>query len=125
MRGLVANPKGEIIHWPIKSNFREGLTVLEYFIIDRTVPARVWPTPPCGPADSGLPDPSSGRRLPGRHRSRGATASTERGLSTSSWRSASLAARWSRPATSSRPRHARTLAADAVDAGDDVVGAAA
>jgi DNA-directed RNA polymerase subunit beta' len=32
MRGLVANPKGEIIDRPIKSNFREGLTVLEYFI---------------------------------------------------------------------------------------------
>ncbi len=32
MRGLVANPKGEIIARPIKSNFKEGLTVLEYFI---------------------------------------------------------------------------------------------
>ena len=32
MRGLVANPKGDIIPRPIKSNFREGLTVLEYFI---------------------------------------------------------------------------------------------
>lgn len=32
MRGLVANPKGEIIPRPIKSNFKEGLTVLEYFI---------------------------------------------------------------------------------------------
>jgi DNA-directed RNA polymerase subunit beta' len=32
MRGLVANPKGEIIDRPIKSNFREGLSVLEYFI---------------------------------------------------------------------------------------------
>src|SRR5512135_831699 len=32
MRGLVANPKGEIIPRPILSNFREGLTVLEYFI---------------------------------------------------------------------------------------------
>ncbi|NNK91769.1 MAG: DNA-directed RNA polymerase subunit beta', partial [Acidimicrobiia bacterium] len=32
MRGLVANPKGDIIPQPIKSNFREGLSVLEYFI---------------------------------------------------------------------------------------------
>jgi DNA-directed RNA polymerase subunit beta' len=32
MRGLVANPRGEIIEQPIKSNYREGLTVLEYFI---------------------------------------------------------------------------------------------
>jgi DNA-directed RNA polymerase subunit beta' len=32
IRGLVANPKGEIIPRPIKSSFREGLSVLEYFI---------------------------------------------------------------------------------------------
>ncbi|QIK74427.1 DNA-directed RNA polymerase subunit beta' [Nocardioides piscis] len=32
MRGLVANPKGDIIPRPIKANFREGLSVLEYFI---------------------------------------------------------------------------------------------
>jgi DNA-directed RNA polymerase subunit beta' len=32
MRGLVANPRGEIIPRPIKSSFREGLSVLEYFI---------------------------------------------------------------------------------------------
>ncbi|MGY4719612.1 DNA-directed RNA polymerase subunit beta' [Naumannella cuiyingiana] len=31
MRGLVVNPKGQIIPQPIKSNFREGLSVLEYF----------------------------------------------------------------------------------------------
>src|SRR6476659_2298782 len=30
--GLVANPKGEIIPRPIKSSYREGLSVLEYFI---------------------------------------------------------------------------------------------
>ncbi|PRW62025.1 DNA-directed RNA polymerase subunit beta' [Actinopolyspora mortivallis] len=32
MRGLVSNPKGEYIPRPIKTNFREGLSVLEYFI---------------------------------------------------------------------------------------------
>ncbi len=32
MRGLMARPSGEIIERPILSNFREGLTVLEYFI---------------------------------------------------------------------------------------------
>jgi DNA-directed RNA polymerase subunit beta' len=32
MRGLVSNPKGETIPRPIKSSFREGLSVLEYFI---------------------------------------------------------------------------------------------
>ena len=31
MRGLMAKPNGEIIETPIRSNFREGLTVLEYF----------------------------------------------------------------------------------------------
>lgn len=32
MRGLMSDPKGEIIDRPIKANFREGLTVLEYFV---------------------------------------------------------------------------------------------
>ncbi|GAF66195.1 putative RNA polymerase [Bacillus sp. TS-2] len=32
MRGLMANPSGRIIELPIRSSFREGLTVLEYFI---------------------------------------------------------------------------------------------
>ena len=32
MRGLMAKPSGEIIETPITSNFREGLSVLEYFI---------------------------------------------------------------------------------------------
>jgi DNA-directed RNA polymerase subunit beta' len=32
MRGLVTNPRGEIIPRPIRANFREGLSVLEYFI---------------------------------------------------------------------------------------------
>jgi DNA-directed RNA polymerase subunit beta' len=32
MRGLMADPSGRIIPLPIRSNFREGLTALEYFI---------------------------------------------------------------------------------------------
>ena len=32
MRGLMASPNGGIIELPIKANFREGLSVLEYFI---------------------------------------------------------------------------------------------
>ncbi|MDO4533551.1 MAG: DNA-directed RNA polymerase subunit beta', partial [Coriobacteriia bacterium] len=32
MRGLMSDPKGEIIDRPIKGNFREGMSVLEYFI---------------------------------------------------------------------------------------------
>ncbi len=31
MRGLMANPKGDIIERPVKANFMEGLDVLEYF----------------------------------------------------------------------------------------------
>ena len=31
MRGLIAKPSGEIIESPITSNFKEGLTALEYF----------------------------------------------------------------------------------------------
>jgi DNA-directed RNA polymerase, beta'' subunit/160 kD subunit len=52
MRGLVSNPKGETIPRPIKSSFREGLTVLEYFI-SPTAPARASPTPRCGPRTPG------------------------------------------------------------------------
>ena len=32
MRGLIADPKGEIIDRPIKGNFREGMSVMEYFL---------------------------------------------------------------------------------------------
>ena len=32
MRGLMANPQGEVIDLPIRTNFREGLTVTEYVI---------------------------------------------------------------------------------------------
>ena len=32
IRGLVANPRGDMIPRPIKSNYREGLSMLEYFI---------------------------------------------------------------------------------------------
>ena len=59
MRGLMANAAGRTIEIPIKSNFREGLSVLEYFISARgarkglgryrTAYRRLW-----------LPDPSSG-----------------------------------------------------------------
>jgi len=35
MRGLMANTAGKVIEIPIKANFREGLTVLEYFISSR------------------------------------------------------------------------------------------
>src|SRR3989442_1444677 len=44
MRGLMAKPSGEVIETPITSNFREGLTVLEYFI--STHGARAHPSRP-------------------------------------------------------------------------------
>jgi len=44
MKGLVANPKGEMIPRPIKTNFREGLSVLEYFISTHGT-RKDWPTP--------------------------------------------------------------------------------
>ena len=61
MRGLVANPKGETIPRPIKSNFREGLSVLEYFISTHGARKGLADTA-LRTADSGLPHPSSGRR---------------------------------------------------------------
>jgi DNA-directed RNA polymerase subunit beta' len=71
MRGLMAKPSGEIIEQPITSNFREGLSVLEYFI--STHGARK------GLADTALktgglrlPHPQARRRIAGRdhHRRR-------------------------------------------------------
>ena len=48
MRGLMADPSGRIIDVPVRSNFREGMTVLEYFI--STHGARKGsPTRPCVP----------------------------------------------------------------------------
>jgi DNA-directed RNA polymerase subunit beta' len=44
MRGLMAKPSGEIIERPILSNFREGLSVQEYFISTHGA-RKGWPTP--------------------------------------------------------------------------------
>ena len=54
MRGLMAKPSGEIIETPITSNFREGLSVLHYFI--STHGARK------GLADTALKTANSGKR---------------------------------------------------------------
>ena len=61
MRGLMANPKGEIIERPIKANFMEGLTVLEYFISTHGARKGLADTA-LRTADSGLPHPASGGR---------------------------------------------------------------
>ncbi len=49
MRGLMAKPSGEIIEAPITTNFREGLTVQQYFISTHGAQAGAWPTPPSRP----------------------------------------------------------------------------
>ena len=70
MRGLVANPKGEIIPRPIKSNFREGLSVLEYFISTHGARKGLADTA-LRTADSGYLTRRSGRRGAGAHHPRG------------------------------------------------------
>jgi DNA-directed RNA polymerase subunit beta' len=122
MKGLVTNPKGEFIPRPIKSSFREGLTVLEYFI--NTHGARK------GLADTALRTADSGyltRRLVDVSQDvivREHDCGTERGIVVD------LAERQTGPdgtATLIRDpfvetsAYARTLAADAVDGGGTVV----
>ena len=95
MRGLVANPKGEIIPRPIKSNFREGLSVLEYFI--STHGARK------GLADTALRTADSGyltRRLVDVAQDviiREDDCGTERGIVIADRRAERATARWSGP----------------------------
>ena len=70
MKGLVSNPRGEMIPRPIKSSFREGLSVLEYFISTHGTRKGLADTA-LRTADSGLPHPPARRRRPGAHRPRG------------------------------------------------------
>ena len=118
MKGLVTNPKGEFIPRPIKSSFREGLTVLEYFI--NTHGARK------GLADTALRTADSGyltRRLVDVSQDvivREHDCGTERGIVVD------LAERQSDGTLIRDPfvetsAYARTLAADAVDANGNVV----
>ena len=62
----MAKPSGEIIETPIKSNFREGLTVLEYFVHPRGR-VRGWPTPALKTADSGYLEARRRRPERGHH----------------------------------------------------------
>ena len=118
MKGLVTNPKGEFIPRPIKSSFREGLTVLEYFI--NTHGARK------GLADTALRTADSGyltRRLVDVSQDvivREHDCGTERGIVVD------LAERGADGVLIRDPfvetsAYARTLAADAVDAGGTVI----
>ena len=61
MRGLVANPRGDMIPRPIKSNFREGLEMLEYFIATPGARKGLVDTA-LRTADSGYLDAAPGRR---------------------------------------------------------------
>ena len=65
MRGLMAKPSGQIIETPIKANFREGLSVLEYFSSHARRPQGPGRH---GPEDGRLrlPDAQAGRRGPER-----------------------------------------------------------
>ncbi|MGW6377718.1 DNA-directed RNA polymerase subunit beta' [Rhodococcus sp. NPDC055112] len=118
MKGLVTNPKGEFIPRPIKSSFKEGLTVLEYFI--NTHGARK------GLADTALRTADSGyltRRLVDVSQDvivRETDCGTERGIVTT------IAEKQAdgtliRDAHVETSTYARTLAADAVDANGTVI----
>ncbi|HEY9310740.1 DNA-directed RNA polymerase subunit beta' [Williamsia sp.] len=118
MKGLVTNPKGEFIPRPIKSSFREGLTVAEYFI--NTHGARK------GLADTALRTADSGyltRRLVDVSQDvivRETDCGTERGINT-------IIAEKQADGSLIRDAHvetstfARTLATDAVDASGKVI----
>ncbi|TXG91915.1 DNA-directed RNA polymerase subunit beta' [Rhodococcus rhodnii] len=118
MKGLVTNPKGEFIPRPIKSSFREGLTVLEYFI--NTHGARK------GLADTALRTADSGyltRRLVDVSQDvivRETDCGTERGIVVplgEKQADGSII----RDAHVETSTYARTLAADAVDENGNVV----
>ena len=49
MRGLVSNPKGEIIPRPIRVELPRGSVGARVLHLDPRLPARAWPTPRCGP----------------------------------------------------------------------------
>ena len=116
MRGLVANPKGEIIPRPIKANFREGLSVLEFFI--STHGARK------GLADTALRTADSGyltRRLVDVAQDviiREEDCGTERGLMHADRGRGRRRQRCAGTTTSRRSVYARTLAEDVVVDGE-------
>ncbi|BDC73905.1 DNA-directed RNA polymerase subunit beta' [Prescottella equi] len=118
MKGLVTNPKGEFIPRPIKSSFKEGLTVLEYFI--NTHGARK------GLADTALRTADSGyltRRLVDVSQDvivREVDCGTERGILTTIAEKAADGT-MIRDAHVETSTYARTLAADAIDENGNVV----
>ena len=79
MRGLMADPTGRIIDLPIKANFSEGLTVLEYFISTHGARKGLADTA-LRTADFGVPHPPPRRRRAGRHRPRSRIARPPAGI---------------------------------------------
>ena len=79
MRGLMADPSGRIIELPMRANFREGLSVLEYFI---STPRRPQGSGRHGAAHRGLrlPDPPPDRRGAGRRSCCQTTAAPTEGI---------------------------------------------
>ena len=118
MKGLVTNPKGEFIPRPIKSSFREGLTVLEYFM--NTHGARK------GLADTALRTADSGyltRRLVDVSQDviiRETDCGTSRGITVPIAEKAADG-HLIRDAHVETSAYARTLAADAVDEKGNVI----
>ncbi|CAJ1585375.1 DNA-directed RNA polymerase subunit beta' [[Mycobacterium] wendilense] len=118
MKGLVTNPKGEFIPRPIKSSFREGLTVLEYFI--NTHGARK------GLADTALRTADSGyltRRLVDVSQDvivREADCGTERGITVTIAEKQADGSLVRDPHVETSA-YARTLASDAVDEKGNVI----
>jgi DNA-directed RNA polymerase subunit beta' len=118
MRGLVSNPKGEIIPRPIVNSYREGLSVAEYFI--STHGARK------GLADTALRTADSGyltRRLVDvsqdviiREHDCGTTKGLDMPIATQD-----AAGNWVRDVNVENSVYARSLAADAVDAKGKVI----
>ena len=70
MRGLMSKPSGEVIETPITANFREGLSVLQYFISTHGA-RKGLAGHRAEDGRLGVPDPPPRRRGPGRHRHRG------------------------------------------------------
>jgi DNA-directed RNA polymerase subunit beta' len=118
MRGLVSNPKGEIIPRPIVNSYREGLSVAEYFI--STHGARK------GLADTALRTADSGyltRRLVDVSQDviiREDDCGTSRGLDMPI-ANLSASGEWVRDVNVENSVYARSLAADAVDAKGKVI----
>jgi DNA-directed RNA polymerase subunit beta' len=121
MRGLVSNPKGEIIPRPIVNSYREGLSVAEYFI--STHGARK------GLADTALRTADSGyltRRLVDVSQDviiREDDCGTTKGLDMPI-ANLDAAGNWVRDVNVENSVYARSLAADAVDAKGKVIAAA-